>query len=132
MLDRVAELAAAGRALAPQQRMRLRDLLPESQQEAMPNQLGDAWKRQVGHRVASHERGEGALHEADDVITEAAHVAPSMPSPSEYAQKLAMHCCARCSNTNVVYRSAAAEIIIFAISPDRQQPGYWTPRLPVG
>jgi hypothetical protein len=30
----------------------------------------------------------------------------------------------------IVYRDEPTEIIIFAISPDRQQPGYWIPRLP--
>ena len=28
----------------------------------------------------------------------------------------------------VVYRDAEREIVVFAIAPDRQQPGYWLPR----
>lgn len=28
----------------------------------------------------------------------------------------------------IVYREAAGEIVVFAIAPDRQQPGYWLPR----
>lgn len=28
----------------------------------------------------------------------------------------------------VVYRDTALEIIVFAIAPDQQQPGYWLPR----
>ena len=33
----------------------------------------------------------------------------------------------------VVYRAAGPEVVVFAIAPDRQQPGYWLPRtLPDG
>ena len=33
----------------------------------------------------------------------------------------------------VVYRDTEQEIVVFAIAPDRQQPGYWLPRtLPDG
>lgn len=29
----------------------------------------------------------------------------------------------------VVYRDEASQIIVFAIAPDKQQPGYWLPRV---
>jgi putative addiction module component (TIGR02574 family) len=76
MTDRVAELAAAGRALSPEDRVRLLDLLLESLHEATGTELDDSWKQEVERRIASHERGEGELLDVDDVMAEAARVAP--------------------------------------------------------
>jgi len=59
MVDRVAELAAAGRALSAEERVRLLDLLLESLDEDAA--LDHAWKVEIERRVASHEKGEGTL-----------------------------------------------------------------------
>ena len=68
MVDLVAELAAQGRALPPEERVRLLDLLLESLQEASPSNVEDAWSKEIERRVAAHDRGEGKLYEMDEVI----------------------------------------------------------------
>jgi hypothetical protein len=35
-----------------------------------------AWKQEIERRVAAHERGEGELFEMDDVMNDAARIAP--------------------------------------------------------
>ncbi|MFZ2987581.1 addiction module protein [Ideonella sp.] len=76
MADLVSELAAQGRSLPPEERVRLLDLLLESLHE--PSTLGveDAWNAEIERRVAAHERGEGKLYDAADVMAEAAKIAP--------------------------------------------------------
>lgn len=76
MNDRVAELAAQGRALSAEERVRLLDLLLESLHETSPHQLDNAWSKEIERRVAAHERGEGELFDMDDVLAEAARIAP--------------------------------------------------------
>lgn len=75
-MDRVAKLAAAGRALSPEERVRLLDLLLESLHETIGSDLDDSWKNEIERRVASHERGDGELLNVDDVMAEAARIAP--------------------------------------------------------
>ena len=76
MVDLVAELAAQGRTLPPEERVRLLDLLLESLQEASPSNFEDAWSKEIERRVAAHDRGEGKLYEMDEVMAEAARIAP--------------------------------------------------------
>jgi putative addiction module component (TIGR02574 family) len=76
VVSRVEELAAQGRALAPEERVRLLDLLLESLE---PNPLPDielAWAKEIERRVAAHDRGEGELFDAEDVLAEAEKIAP--------------------------------------------------------
>lgn len=76
MVDLVAELAARGRSLPPEERVRLLDLLLESLHDASGSDVEDAWNKEIERRVAAHERGEGRLYEVDEVMAEAARIAP--------------------------------------------------------
>ena len=60
MLESVAELAAKGAALAPQERSRLIDLLLVSLQERPLAEVDAAWDQEVERRLDSHDRGGGA------------------------------------------------------------------------
>lgn len=76
MTDLVTKLAAQGRALPPEERVRLLDLLLESLQENPSTEIERAWDAEVSRRVAAHERGEGTLYDVDEVLAEAARIAP--------------------------------------------------------
>lgn len=76
MADLVSELAARGRSLPPEERVRLLDLLLESLQETSTSDIEDAWNKEIARRVAAHERGEGKLYDAEEVLTEATRIAP--------------------------------------------------------
>lgn len=76
MADLVAELAAKGCALPPEERVRLLDLLLESLHDASSRGVEDAWNQEIVRRVAAHERGEGRLYEVDEVMAEAARLVP--------------------------------------------------------
>lgn len=70
MTDLVAELAARSRSLTAEERVRLMDLLLESLQADAPRGDDEFWNQEISRRVAAHARGEGALHELDDVMDE--------------------------------------------------------------
>ena len=76
MADLVAELAAQGRSLPPEERVRLLDLLLESLHETSTTEIETAWEAEIARRVAAHERGAGKLYDADEVMSEAARIAP--------------------------------------------------------
>jgi putative addiction module component (TIGR02574 family) len=76
MPDIVAELAAQGRSLSPEERVRLLDLLLESLQPEAAQAGDEFWTREIARRVAAHERGEGSLHELDDVMDEVRRLTP--------------------------------------------------------
>ena len=76
MTDPVIELATQGRSLTPEQRVRLLDLLLESLHETTTSDIEAAWNAEIERRVAAHERGEGKLYDAADVMAEAARIAP--------------------------------------------------------
>lgn len=76
MSDLVAELAAQARSLRPEERVRLLDLLLESLHETSTADIEDAWNAEIARRVAAHERGEGKLYDVEDVMAEAARIAP--------------------------------------------------------
>ena len=76
MTDLVTELAARGRTLPPEERVRLLDLLLESLDEAPNAEIERAWTAEITRRVAAHERGEGKLFDAEEVMAEAARIAP--------------------------------------------------------
>lgn len=75
MADLGTELATQGRTLPPVERVRLLDLLLESLHESSTTEIENAWEAEISRRVASHERGEGKLHDAEDVMAEAARIA---------------------------------------------------------
>jgi putative addiction module component (TIGR02574 family) len=76
MADLVSELAAQGRSLPPEERVRLLDLLLESLHESSTAGVEDVWNLEIERRVAAHERGEGRLYDAEEVMSEAAKIAP--------------------------------------------------------
>ena len=76
MTDLVTELAAQGRTLPPEERVRLLDLLLESLDEPPNTEIERAWSAEITRRVAAHERGEGTLFDAEEVMAEAARLAP--------------------------------------------------------
>ena len=59
MTDLVTELAARGRMLPPEERVRLLDLLLESLDETPNTEIERAWTAEITRRVVAHERGEG-------------------------------------------------------------------------
>jgi putative addiction module component (TIGR02574 family) len=71
MTDTVAELAARGKALSPQQRTELVELLRETLDEPMDPGVEEAWRLELRSRTAAYERGEATLYDADEVIAEA-------------------------------------------------------------
>ena len=76
MPDRVEEIAAQGRALAPEERVRLLDLLLESLDERPNGAIEAAWAAEIASRVRAHERGEGELFDVEAVMAEAERIAP--------------------------------------------------------
>lgn len=76
MPDRVEQLAAEGRNLAPADRVRLLDLLLASLEDPATAAADAAWAAEITRRVQAHERGEGELHDVDAVMAEAARRAP--------------------------------------------------------
>ena len=76
MTDLVTELAARGRMLPPEERVRLLDLLLESLDETPNTEIERAWTAEITRRVVAHERGEGKLFDAEEVMAEAARIAP--------------------------------------------------------
>ena len=75
MLDVVAELAERGRALAPEERSRLVELLLESLHEPPLSEIEAAWDKEIERRVAAYERGEVETFAAEDVFAEARRIA---------------------------------------------------------
>lgn len=76
MPDRVEQLAAEGRTLPPEERVRLLDLLLESLEETATPSVALAWAAEIKRRVHAHERGEGELFDAEEVMAEAEKLAP--------------------------------------------------------
>lgn len=58
MRDQVAELAERGKALSPEDRSRLVDMLLESLHEAPLAEAEAAWDEEVERRLAAFDRGE--------------------------------------------------------------------------
>jgi putative addiction module component (TIGR02574 family) len=76
MTDTVAELARRGRALAPENRVWLVDLLLESFEESADPAVGEAWRQEIRRRIAAYECGEAELFDADEVMAEAKRLTP--------------------------------------------------------
>ena len=71
MADQVSELVERGKALTPQDRTRLVELLRETLDEPIDAQVEEAWRLEIRSRTAAYERGEATLYDADEVIAEA-------------------------------------------------------------
>lgn len=76
MATRVEQLAAEGRALPPEERVRLLDLLLESLEPGASSDMDLAWQEEIARRVAAHDRGDGPVFAAEDVLAEAEKLAP--------------------------------------------------------
>ena len=75
MLESVAELAAKGAALAPQERSHLIDLLLVSLQERPLAEVDAAWDQEVERRLDSYDRGETQSIDGEEVLAEAGRLA---------------------------------------------------------
>jgi putative addiction module component (TIGR02574 family) len=71
MRDSVAELAERGKALPPQDRSRLVDMLLESLHESSLDDVAAAWDEEVGRRLAAFDRGEVNAIDGEEVLAKA-------------------------------------------------------------
>lgn len=76
MPDTVIELAMKGRALSPQDRERLVDLLIDSFDESSDPLVEEAWRLEIRRRVAAYENGTADLYDEAEVLAEARQIAP--------------------------------------------------------
>lgn len=76
MPDPVAELAARGRLLAPDERSQLVELLLESLHRDGVAEIEAAWEQEIERRISAFERGEVQTFAAEDVFAEARRIAP--------------------------------------------------------
>lgn len=71
MTDQVVELAEKGKALAPEDRSRLVDMLLESLHEAQLGEVEAAWDEKSERRLAAYDRGEVEAIDGEQVLTKA-------------------------------------------------------------
>ena len=75
MTDQVAELAQRGRALPPEDRSRLVEILLESLHEGSLAEVEAAWDAEVERRLAAHDRGEIVDLDGEAVLARARSLA---------------------------------------------------------
>ena len=75
MHDQVTELAQRGKALLPEERLRLVDILLESLQEPVIAEVEAAWHLEIERRLAEYDRGETNSIDADEVFANARSIA---------------------------------------------------------
>ena len=75
MQDQVTELAQRGKALLPEERSRLVDILLESLHEPVIAEVEAAWELEIGRRFDEHDRGEANSIDADEVFAKARSIA---------------------------------------------------------
>ena len=75
MHDQVTELAQRGKALLPEDRSRLVDILLESLHEPAIAEVEAAWALEIERRLAEHDRGEVNSIDADEVFAKARSIA---------------------------------------------------------
>ena len=75
MQDQVIELAQRGKALSPDERSRLVDLLLESLHEPAIAEVDAAWDAEIERRLAEYDRGEVKSIAADEVFSRARSIA---------------------------------------------------------
>ena len=76
MADIVAELADRGRALAPEDRSRLVELLLESLHEPPLSDIAAGWDAEIVRRVEAFKKGEVETRAAEDVFADVRRIAP--------------------------------------------------------
>ena len=75
MADVLKELEQQAKALTPEERARLAEVLLESLQDAPIAEIEAAWDREIEQRVAAYDRGELQTVSAEDVFAEAKRLA---------------------------------------------------------
>ena len=75
MHDQVTELAQCGKALLPEDRSRLVDILLESLHEPAIAEVEAAWELEIERRLAEHDRGVVNSIDADEVFAKAQSIA---------------------------------------------------------
>jgi putative addiction module component (TIGR02574 family) len=75
MSDLLKELEQQAKALTPEQRARLAEVLLESLQDAPITEIEAAWAREIEERAAAYDRGELKTVSAEDVFAEARRLA---------------------------------------------------------
>jgi putative addiction module component (TIGR02574 family) len=76
MPDSVLELAERGRALSPEERARLVDLLLATLDDSATTAVAEAWDREIERRIAAYEAGEVEAYDLEEVLAEARRLAP--------------------------------------------------------
>ena len=71
MAEQLSELEQQARALSPDDRARLAEVLLESLQGPPLSEVETAWSREIEERVAAYDRGEVQAYPAEDVFAEA-------------------------------------------------------------
>ena len=71
MAEQLSELEQQARALSPDDRARLAEVLLESLQGTPLSEVETAWNREIKERVAAYDRGELQAYPAEDVFAEA-------------------------------------------------------------
>jgi len=71
MSESLAELEPQARALSPDDRARLAEVLLESLQETPLSEVKAAWNREIEERIAAYDRGDLQAFAAEDVFAEA-------------------------------------------------------------
>jgi len=71
MSESLAELEQQARALSPNDRARLAEVLLESLQDTPLSEVEAAWNREIEERIAAYDRGDFQAFAAEDVFAEA-------------------------------------------------------------
>ncbi len=74
-MDTLKEREQQARALTPEERARLAEVLLESLRDAPLAEIEAAWDREIQQRVAAYDRGELQAFSAEDVFAEARRLA---------------------------------------------------------
>lgn len=75
MRDQVTELAERGKALAPEDRSRLVDMLLVSLHEAPVAEVEASWDKEVERRLDAYDRGELQALDGEEVLAKARRLA---------------------------------------------------------
>ena len=75
MNDQVTELAQRGKALLPEDRSRLVDILLESLHEPAIAEVEAVWELEIERCLAEHDRGEANSIDGDEVFAKARSIA---------------------------------------------------------
>jgi putative addiction module component (TIGR02574 family) len=76
MSELLVELPTRAKALAPEERAELAEILLASLHDSSSPELGEAWEQEIARRVAANDRGESETFPAEDVFAEARRIAP--------------------------------------------------------